>query len=461
MKTLLEQISELEATRAAKAARMETVIQKSMDEGRSTDVAEGEEFDTLNAEIASIDKDLQRLKSLEEITRKKVAPVSGANGKSATENRGHALVKNTQKKLPGTEFAQYVMCLGAAKGELSTAVAIAAKRFPDSERVNVVLKAAVEAGTTTDATWAMPLVEYTQFAGDFIEFLRPQTIIGRFGANGIPSLRQVPFNIHIRGQTSGGEGYWVGQGAPKPLTSLDFDDTYLGFAKVANIAVLSEELLRFSNPSAEMLVRDALAAALIQRMDTDFIDPAKVLVANVSPASITNGVTPIASSGTDAQAVRNDINALWAASDDANLLPNNAVYIADSKTARALSLMRNGLGQKEFPGVTMMGGDLDGIPLLISNYVPRDSNGSLFILAFASEIYLSDDGLVTVDASREASLQMLNNPTNNSATATGTTMVSMFQTNSVAMRAERYINWKKRRATAVSYLSGVNWSVSA
>jgi hypothetical protein len=64
---------------------------------------------------------------------------------------------------------------------------------------------------------------------------------------------------------------------------------------------------------------------------------------------------------------------------------------------------------------------------------------------------------VTVDASTEASLQMLDNPTNNSATGTPTTVVSMYQTNSIALRAERFINWRKRRSTAVTYMDDVNW----
>ena len=46
---------------------------------------------------------------------------------------------------------------------------------------------------------------------------------------------------------------------------------------------------------------------------------------------------------------------------------------------------------------------------------------------------------VNVDVSREASLQMLDNPTNDSVTPTATTMVSMWQTNSVAFRAERIV----------------------
>jgi hypothetical protein len=59
--------------------------------------------------------------------------------------------------------------------------------------------------------------------------------------------------------------------------------------------------------------------------------------------------------------------------------------------------------------------------------------------------------------SDQASLQMLDNPTNDSAVPTPTTVVSMFQTNSVALRAEREITWVKGRADAVVYMDDVNW----
>ena len=47
MKTYAEQIADLEATREAKTKRMKEVVQKSLDEGRSTDTAESEEFDAI------------------------------------------------------------------------------------------------------------------------------------------------------------------------------------------------------------------------------------------------------------------------------------------------------------------------------------------------------------------------------------------------------------------------------
>jgi hypothetical protein len=167
-------------------------------------------------------------------------------------------------------FARYAQCLAIGKGNLQQSYEVAKSRYPENEAIVNTLKAAVVAGTTTDTTWASPLVEYQNFAGDFVDFLRPQTIIGR-----IQGLRRVPFNVRIAGQTSGGSASWVGEGAPKPLTKFDYSATTLDFNKVAAIAVITEELARLSTPSAESLVRQSLADAVIERLDIDFVDPNK------------------------------------------------------------------------------------------------------------------------------------------------------------------------------------------
>jgi len=65
MKTISDQIKDLEASREAKKARMAEVVQKSLDESRSMATDEAEEFDTLESEIKRIDEDLVRLRKLE------------------------------------------------------------------------------------------------------------------------------------------------------------------------------------------------------------------------------------------------------------------------------------------------------------------------------------------------------------------------------------------------------------
>lgn len=479
MKTANEQITDLQNTRAAKAARMAECLTKSLADGTTTDAAEGEEFDTLTAEVKQIDQDLVRLNTLVSIQKASAVAVDGSASQTAAAARGgFATVRTAVKAAPGMNFARWAMCLGKAHGNVELAATLAKEHYGQLEEVNMafkgmremgahqffksaqdmVTKAAVPAGTTTDATYGGPLVAYNQFAGDFIEFLRPMSIIGKFGNDGIPPLRRIPFNVHIRGQTSGGQGYWVGQGQAKPLTRADFNDTYLGFTKLANIAVLTEELMRFSDPAAETLVRQMLADAIVSRMDIDFIDPTNAGITGVKPASITNGATTAVSAGGTAANIRTDVDAVWTAASNANLPMDSAVYIMDARTARRLSLQQTALGSPQFPQMTMRGGTLDGVPVIVSNNLPTTTAGSLFVLVFASEIYLADDGQVSIAASTEASLEMSNTPASNSTTPTPATMVSMFQTDSVALRAERYINWAKRRALAVSYLTGVNYS---
>jgi HK97 family phage major capsid protein len=313
----------------------------------------------------------------------------------------------------------------------------------------LVTKAAVAPATTTNSTWAAPLIG-TEPLADFVEYLRPQTILGR-----LPGLRNIGFRLPIVGQTSGGQGYWVGETQAKPLTKFDFNKTQLDPLKVANIAVASMEVIRDSRPAADVIIRDQLAAALRERLDLDFIDPAKAAVSGVSPASILNGVTGIPSSGTDATAIRADIQALYRSFIAANNAPTSGVWIMDAVTALALGMLQNPLGQPEFPGVGMNGGTFQGLPVVVSQYVPRDTSGGIVALVNASDIYIGDEGGIDLSMSTEASLQMDDNP-DNPTTAT-TVLVSLWQRNLVGFRAERTINWARRRPSAVAYLTGVNW----
>ena len=134
---------------------------------------------------------------------------------------------------------------------------------------NYHMRAAVPAGTTYDSTWAGPLVIAQNVAAEFAEFLRPMTIIGR-----IPGLRRVPFNIQVPRMTAGASVGWVGENAPKSVSSEAFDTITLRWSKAAGIVVLTQELMRFSNPAAEDVVRNDLARGIVQFLDRAFVDPA-------------------------------------------------------------------------------------------------------------------------------------------------------------------------------------------
>jgi HK97 family phage prohead protease len=459
MKTLAEQITALETKRAANVARQQTVMQKSIDEGRSTDAAEQEDFDTLDQEVDAIDKDLTRLRKLEKTMAATAKPIvnvdDDAAGSAARGGNHHPRVdvKSAPKLAPGIGFAQLVKVKALSRMLNIPVAEVAEKHYGENSAIAGVFKTAVVAGSSVSGNWAYDLVSQEGgVAADFAEFLRPATILGKFGTNGIPSLNEVPFRTPLIIQTGGGAGYWVGQGKAKPLTAMDFDRTTIDELKVANICVLTEESIRASSPKSDVIVRNSLRDALLARLDTDFVDPAKTASAGVSPASITNGAAAIASTGTDADHVRLDIRALYQKFIDADNAPENGVFIMSTSNALAASMMVNALGQKEFPTITMMGGVFEGLPVIASRYV-----GTNVVLLNASDVYQADEGGVQVDMSREASLEMSDAPAQTALVGTGASMVSMFQTNSVAIRAERIINWKRRRAAGVAYLTGVAW----
>lgn len=456
-----EQLKQFRETLTEKNAKLVELGEKSADS--TFDAAQQEEFDTVAAEVEEVKGHIKRLEVAEKAaasTAKPVTQADGASEKAAAEVRQNGVfIKKHENIEKGIGFARLARCKAIAKMESVPAYEIAKGQYGEDSPVYGILKNAVAAGTTTNSTWAAPLVgEESSVFADFVEYLRPQTIIGRMGTNGVPGPTVIPFRTRLITQTSGGEGYWVGEGQAKPLTKFDFVGTTLEPLKVANIAVITMELLRDSSPSAERIVRDQLAQALAARLDIDFLDPGKSPATGVSPASISFGVTPIVSRGTDADAVRCDIQALLQSYAAANNPPTTGVIVMSANLAIALMGMRNALGQREFPDITMGGGTLDGFPVLTSQYLANfgDSTGEYVFMVNAADVYIGDNGGVSVDMSDQASVQMDDTPDN--PTTASTVLVSLWQRNLVGFRAERTINWAKRRPTAVAVLSEVNWT---
>jgi HK97 family phage major capsid protein len=456
MKTYAEQITAYDARRASAVAAMKSIMDKSAEAGETLDADEQEEYDGHEKDIEAIDGQLKRLKSLDKLNAATAKPVNGAGEDDASRSR---TVGTTQVTVKGDNLPKgirYVRFLGAkylASQQFRPAADIAKEMWPDTPEVELALRSAVAAGTTSDTTNAGPLVVQQNIASEFAQLLVPATIIGR-----IPGLRAVPFNIKVPRATQNPTGYWVGEGKVKPLSAMAFDSVTLGIAKVAGIVPITEELLRFSSPAAEGIILDGLRDALAYRTDRDFLDPSKASD-DVSPASITNGVTAITPTGTTADAFRDDLGSMLANYMADNQAVGGLVLVTTSTMAMRLSLMRNTLGNKEFPDISINGGFLEGIPVITSENIaaPTGSpfDGTLIVAINASEVMLADEGGVSIDISREASLQMDSAP--DSPEAASTISVSLWQHNMVAFKAERFINWTKRRSAAVQYINGANY----
>lgn len=459
-----EQIAALLKKRGQNVDALKALAEKVAGEARTMNAEEGDEFDRLNAENATIDKDVARLKPLETALAATAQPVSQARsvelpaGTVATPQATPGVsVKQEPKLEPGIGYARLVKVKMAARLTGEPALVMARKMYGEQSEVFGILTKANEvvAGTTLSSNWAYDLVSQEGAAvAAFLEYLRPATILGKFGVGAVPNLTRLDFYTPYVIETGGGAAYWVGEGKPKPLTAFDYDRSTLTPLKIANIAVLTEENIKHSSPNSDMIVRNALVKAISAGLDVAFVDPTNNGSANVKPAAITYQAETVASTGDDADDIRLDVRALFAKFIAANNAPSTGVWIMSATNALALSLMVNALGQPEFPGIGMMGGMFQGLPVIVSEHI-----GDVVALVNASDIFLGDEGGVAVDMSREASIEMRSTGLGMDATAGTATAgsVSMFQTNSVALRAERTINWKRARSSAVAYLSSVSW----
>lgn len=461
---IADQLQTVSAELKTKSSRLEELILRDGADGGLEDT-EQTELGTVRTEVEKLSGRVKNLKALQEAQGAMATPliVKAADGNTHAQPTyvPHVEVKG-DNLAPGQEFARYVICRMAALKFGGSPMEYAKEYYKDNPRIQWLIKDNIPAGTATDNLFAKPLVNPNTLVSEFIEYLRPQTIIGR-----IPGLRRVPFNVRVTGQTSGGTGYWVGEGQSKPLTRFATSATTLTWAKVAAIIAITDELARFSSPSAELLVRDELVACLRERLDIDFVDPLKAAVAGVSPASITNGVTNLNDTGATLANTLTDVAQFFNAMLNNNIDISQCVWIMPNTVALQLSLMRDSLGSVVFPTISVNGGTWQGLPVVTSQYMlfGHTPANNKVILVSAPDIFLSDDGGFTVDISREASLEMDDQPVMaSSSTAgspsgpTGSALVSMFQTNSIAIRCERFINWAKRRTTAVVWMDDVRWA---
>jgi len=296
-----------------------------------------------------------------------------------------------------------------------------------------VLKASVPGLDTTDA-----LNELATASAEVLELVAARSVLGR-----LTDAMKVPLNTRIFVPLTDPVGYWVDESSAKPVSVGAVAQMTLLPAKIAVILPITKELARLGTPKSEVLIRNMLVRSITTAQDTRLLSA--VEGEGDTPNGWGHGVTAVESNG-DAH---RDVVALWDGYDGA---AESAVIVTDPRTAAAMALIRTSGGIALFPDCGPRGGSVMGVPLLTSRGSPA---GQLTMVDANAIAY--GEGLIRLDKAEHATLEMRDDPTGDSVTPTGTTLVSMFQTNSVAIKVEQETNWTAPRAGAVVIVTGATY----
>lgn len=310
---------------------------------------------------------------------------------------------------------------------------IAAQRWTEADRH----KSAIGSMTESD-----PSI-WREIATDLMPLIVPQSVIDR-----LPGVRRVPIGVRAITQTTRASAGFVAPGAPIPVSRAAFSATTLLAKKIAGIVPCTEELLRVGG-DAEITLSDDLAAAIGYAGDVALLDSGAV--SDARPASIVNGAHTITSTGASVAQIDADIgNAI----DSLIALGANlatAAWIMSATSASFLSRVRGSGGALAYPGITARGGSLGGIEVLTTAAIAHVGSpvSAKLVLCDGSGLRLADPGAIEIDTSREGALELQDNPSNDAATGFATTMVSLMQTDAVAIKCVRRLNWERSRPCVV------------
>ena len=336
----------------------------------------------------------------------------------------------------GGEFACLCRLVLAAGGSSSTALQIAELDPTVPSRVKSILKSAVAAGSLGDAAWAGRLVELQIATSGFVDSLKNVGVFDRM----LDSMRRVPLRTPLAVATVAAAGADVDEVKPAPVSRLTLAGPTLPEMKAQAILVLTREILRAASSAATALVGRELRTSTAAATDRKFL------------ADLADGVTPITSSGSSAAAVLADLADMLAAVPTGSA--SKLFLVVDSPTAKGLSVKPTTDGTIAFGNMTFSGGEIAGLPALVSDSLPASGGSPTLptaMLIDASQIAAETD-VMTLDVAEHADLQLATNPVEGAAN-----MVSMWQTNCTALRVSRRFGFERLKSSAVAVLDQCDW----
>ena len=376
---------------------------------------------------------------IDEIVKEAVKPLKEQQGPKFIEQLQKEGNKMETKEDKGLQVARIVRALAASKGDPERAAAYAKKNFGDDEIVK-----ALSVGTLNAGGYIVP----EEYSAEIIELLRPQSVVRRMGAVTIPMATGT---LNIPKLAGGGSASYIGENTDIGVTQPTFGTVQLTWKKLAAIVPISNDLLRFSSPAADSIVRDDLVMAMALREDAAFIRDDGV--GNVPKglrywAPVSNRIP--ATTGTPTLAtVTTDLGKLILALKKANVRFIRPGWLMSPRTEMFLLTLRDGNGNFAFRP-EMLAGRLFSYPYAVTTQIPENlgagkNESEIYLVDFADAI-IGESTQLIIDASTEASYYQ--DDALHSAFSLDQTLIRVIAEHDFAMRHEE----------SVAVLTGVTWS---
>ena len=469
MKTIAEQLAALEAKRMASAARMEAVMQKSLDEDRTTDTAEAEEIDTLSAEVEAIDRDLVRLRQIEKTKAAEARPVAKApeTAHEGSLARGGLTVwaQPMAKKVPPEEYVwRSLVC--AVKGHFTkqSQYDVMKQEFGDDEPtravLNVITRSATVPADTVTSGWASQLVATS--ISEFFAALMPNSVYPALASRGgkFTFGRAGIVSMPTRSSTPTIAGSFVAQGSPIPVRQGAFTAITFTPKKMGVISSMTRDIVEHSTPSIMELVRQAIVEDTAVAIDSVLLDA--TAATTTRPAGLKAGVAAVtATAAGGINALIGDIRGLTSAlitGTNGNL--RSPVWIMNPGDILAASLLPATAGGGEFPFKSeLTGGTLQGYPVISSSNVTADTmllvdaGDFVSVTGDAPRFDISDQATIHMEDTTPLAISTVGSPATVAAPVR-----SLWQTDCLAVRMLLDINWGMRRTGTVAWTQTMTWN---
>jgi hypothetical protein len=289
-------------------------------------------------------------------------------------------------------------------------------------------KTAVAAGTTTGSHYLDDMAPI--IARDLFLLLQSASLFGRLA----PRCRRGEFRTkQPREVGAGAGGSWRGEGFPTPAMRTTTDSFEMDVFEAVCAFVVTREVFRFG--LAEATLRAIISAAVSKFIDQQLLDPS-VTATSAHPAAITNGAATVASTGSSAAQILADLASLVALPTSPG---DDLVLVGPSLSFAYINAKLASVGYPTTPGF------LIGLPVIAGSTSPHQ-----IALIDCSSIAVAFDEGMTIDVNTTGSIEMDSAPGQSAVSGTGRAMVSLFQTQSVALKCSLNCAWQSASLNAGS-----------